>query len=147
FDNATQESAMKVTSVVEAVAGTLAFATLALGACSSGSGQKADGGGGPGGSGDATTTTDGGRTVKAFTFPAGPGRGQGLRAASGELLALTGYGFPPNPSDAPAFVDGWQVQFTRLLTTVDKVTLSTNPDVDPGNQELTGPPPGAVNGG
>jgi hypothetical protein len=85
--------------------------------------------------------------MAAFTPPADPGAGGVLFAASGEVLALTGYGFPPNPPDAPAFVDGWQVEFTRLLVTLDKLTLSSNPDVDPGNQALTGPPPGAVGGG
>jgi len=82
-----------------------------------------------------------------FRAPADPGPGGVLFAASGELLALTGYDFPPQPADAPAFVDGWQLRFTRLLTTIDKLRLSSNPDVDPGNQALTGPAPGAVAGG
>ena len=88
-----------------------------------------------------------GGTAGAFTAPADPGPGGVLFAASGEVLALTGYDFPPNPVDAPAFVDGWQLRFTRLLTTIDKLKLSSNPDVDPGNQALTGGAPGAAEGG
>ena len=66
------------------------------------------------------------------------GPGGILFAVSGEVLALDGYQFPPaNPGD-PAFVDGWEVHFTRLLVTVDKITLSNEPDVSPGDQSLTG---------
>jgi hypothetical protein len=96
-------------------------------------------------SSNSSTTPEAG--ASGFTPPADPGPGGILFAASGEVLALTGYAFPPaNPGD-PAFVDGWQVNFTRLLVTIDKITLSSNPDVSPGNQTLTGPAPGAVNGG
>jgi len=104
----------------------------ALVACSDGGAAGAGGSGG---------------TPGVFTPPVDPGPGGVLFAASGEVLALTGYDFPPNPADAPAFVDGWQLRFTRLLATVDKLTLSSNPDVDPGNQVLTGPAPGAAGGG
>lgn len=55
--------------------------------------------------------------------------------ASGEALALGGYDFPF--TDA-GFVDGWEVRFTELLVTVDKITLSENPDGDPGDQSKTG---------
>ena len=116
----------------------LMWTTLACGAAAS-SGCSNAGAGADAGTSDAAMTV--------FTAPADPGAGGVLLAASGEVLALTGYAFPPNPPDAPAFVDGWQVEFTRLLVTLDKLTLSSNPDVDPGNQALTGPPPGAVGGG
>jgi len=59
-------------------------------------------------------------------------------AASGEVLALTGYAFPPATADDPAFVDGWEVNFDRLLVTLDKITLSSNPDQVPGDQSQTG---------
>ncbi len=134
--------------VVDGLCGALACGVLALG-CSASSSQKSDGAsgaGGGGGSGDAGND-DGGVTFKPFTTPVDPGPGKLLFAASGEVLALSGYGFPPNPSDAPAFVDGWQVQFTRLLVTLDKIKISGNPDVNPGNQALTGPVPGALGGG
>src|SRR5256885_15838085 len=45
--------------------------------------------------------------------------------ASGEVLALGGYGFPP-ASGAVAFVDGWEIRFTKFLTTIDKIKLYTN---------------------
>ncbi len=93
--------------------------------------------------------TDGGAGGGAATFrpPVDPGPGGILFAASGELLALIGYAFPPVNQGDPAFADGWQVDFTRLLVTIDKITLSSNPDVSPGNQALTGPAPGAAGGG
>lgn len=70
--------------------------------------------------------------------PGDPGPG-GIRfAASGEVLALTGYSFPPPDADSPAFVDGWDVKFSRLLVTVDHVTLSENPDTVPGDESQTG---------
>jgi hypothetical protein len=58
-------------------------------------------------------------------------------AASGEVLALTGYAFPPATADDPAFVDGWEVTFDRLLVTIDKITLSANPDKVQGDQAQT----------
>src|ERR1700694_4676101 len=57
--------------------------------------------------------------------------------ASGEVLAFSGYGFPPaNPAD-PAFVDGWQISFDRLLVTFDNINLSENPDRSPTDQSQT----------
>ena len=118
---------MKAKTVIQ---GALAIGFAVLGSCSSSS---------------STPTPDAGQS--GFTPPADPGPGGILFAVSGEVLALTGYAFPPVNDGDPAFVDGWQVSFTRLLTTVDKITLSSNPDVSPGNQALTGPAPGSVGGG
>ena len=70
--------------------------------------------------------------------PNDPGPGGVRFAASGEALALTGYAFPPGKPDDPVFVDGWDVRFTHLLTTIDKVTLYDNPDMAPGDQSRTG---------
>jgi hypothetical protein len=87
----------------------------------------------------STGCTAGADGLCSFRSPSDPGPGGILFAASGEVLALAGYPFPPvNPGD-PAFVDGWAVQFTRLLVTVDKITLSSNPDTSPGDQSQTGP--------
>src|SRR5258705_7090017 len=58
-------------------------------------------------------------------------------AASGELLGLPGYAFPPATVDDPAFVDGWQIEFDRLLVTIDRITLSANADKVPGDQSQT----------
>ena len=57
--------------------------------------------------------------------------------ASGEVLALGGYGFPP-ASGAVAFVDGWEIRFTKFLTTIDKIKLYTNPDASPSDQSQVG---------
>src|SRR5437868_11825414 len=58
--------------------------------------------------------------------------------ASGEVLALGGYGFPP-ASGGASFVDGWEIRFTRFLTTIDKIKLFTNPDTLPTDQSQVGP--------
>ncbi len=81
-------------------------------ACVEGCGSAATGGGGGGG--------------KGITF-----------TISGEALALGGYAFPPASKDDVAFVDGWDVRFTRVLVTVDHLTLSQNPDKVPTDQSQT----------
>jgi hypothetical protein len=58
--------------------------------------------------------------------------------ASGEVLALGGYGYPPATADDPAFVDGWEIHFTKFLTTIDKIKLYTNPDTSPTDQSQVG---------
>ena len=85
-------------------------------------------------------------TLAAFTPPTDPGPGGVLFAASGEVLALTGYAFPPASADDPAFVDGWDVHFTRLLVTVDNITLSNGPNARPGDQSCTEPTVAKVTG-
>jgi hypothetical protein len=69
-----------------------------------------------------------------------------LFTASGEALAQTGYDFPPASPDAALFYDGWDVKFDRLLVTFDTITLSGNPDKDPGDQSKTDGVLGQVNG-
>ena len=91
-----------------------------------------------GSSGSPVVTADGGFALQTFSPPTDPGAGGVLFAASGEVLALTGYAFPPQSTDDPAFVDGWDVKFTRLLTTIDKITLSDNPDMVPGDESQVG---------
>jgi hypothetical protein len=94
-------------------------------------------------SGDSPSTTSASMaaatpaTLAAFTPPTDPGPGGVLFAASGEVLALTGYPFPPASPDDPAFVDGWDVQFTRLLVTLDNITLSEGPNAMPGDESCT----------
>jgi hypothetical protein len=78
-----------------------------------------------------------GGTLQPFTPPSDPGGGGVLFAVSGEVLALTGYRFPPVQAQDPAFVDGWDVRFTRLLTTIDKIVLADNPDKVPGDESQT----------
>jgi hypothetical protein len=58
--------------------------------------------------------------------------------ASGEVLALGGYAFPPKADGDPIFVDGWEVRFEQLLVTLDKITLSEDPDQSPTDQSRTG---------
>jgi len=66
--------------------------------------------------------------------------------ASGEVLALGGYAFPPATPDDPAFVDGWEVHFSKFLTTIGHITLSENPDSSPTDQSQTGQKVAEVDG-
>ena len=84
--------------------------------------------------------------LASFTPPVDPGAGGILFAASGEVLALTGYPFPPVNDGDPAFVDGWDVKFDRLLVTIDKIKISDNPDKAPGDQSQFGNLVGEVDG-
>ena len=86
----------------------------------------------------ATPTSATGYQLQPFCSPKDPGKGNVWFAASGEALAITGYPFPPTSEDDAAFVDGWDVRFDHLLTTIDKITLSENPDQQKGTQLGTG---------
>lgn len=125
---------------------------LAVGSCSSktslavtcaSSHTCTPGSGGPSGSPDGGTSS---ATLAAFPKVTDPGKGGILFAASGEVLALTGYPFPPVNDGDPAFVDGWDVHFTRLLVTLDNITLSNGPDVTPGDESCTEPTVAKVTG-
>lgn len=94
------------------------------------------------GSGSAS----GAAALATFTPPADPGAAGVLFAASGEVLALTGYGFPPATADDPAFVDGWDVHFKHLLVTIDDITLSSGPNDKPGDQSCVEPTGAKVSG-
>lgn len=86
----------------------------------------------------ATPESASGFTLQPFCAPKDPGKGNVLFTASGEVLALTGYDFPPASDSDAAFVDGWDVHFEHLLTTLDALTLSENPDQQKGTQLGTG---------
>ena len=58
--------------------------------------------------------------------------------ASGEVLALGGYAFPPANAGDADFVDGWEVHFTKFIAVFDKVTLSEGPDTSATDQSQTG---------
>src|SRR6185503_15319604 len=57
---------------------------------------------------------------------------------SGEGSALTGFAYPPASANDLAFVDGWEVQFDRILVTVNDIALSDSPDTSSTDQSLTG---------
>jgi hypothetical protein len=96
--------------------------------------------------GATSGTSPGPAQLAPFTQPHDPGPGGILFAASGEVAALSGYPFPPASAAAPAFADGWSLQFTRLLVTVDDITLSEGPNVSPGDQSCTEPTVAKVTG-
>ena len=58
-------------------------------------------------------------------------------AISGEALVHTGAPFPASPGGI-AFVDGWEISFDEVLTTVDHVALSETPDRSPSDPSQTG---------
>lgn len=63
------------------------------------------------------------------------GDGGSIRVtASGEVLALRSYPFPPAQPDDPTFVDGWEVRFDTLLVTLDQIAVAENPDKSPTDQ-------------
>ena len=66
------------------------------------------------------------------------GGGSVQLTASGEVLALGGYAFPPAQMGDPAFVDGWEIQFTKVIAVFDKITLSEAPDSSPSDPTLIG---------
>lgn len=82
---------------------------------------------------------DGAGPLAPFTPPANPGPGGILFTASGEALAQQGYAFPAAAAGQPVFVDGWAVRFTRVLVTLDNLTLSEGPNVSPGDESCTQP--------
>jgi hypothetical protein len=85
------------------------------------------------------TATSGGGVLQPFTAPCTDQGGNAiLVTASGEVLALGGYGFPPATPDDVAFVDGWEVKFSKLIVTFDHVTLSETPDLVPTDESKTG---------
>jgi len=128
---------------------TLRWTTMSLLLCATLTGCSDDGepGGGSGGSGGAGggEVTDGG--LRAFAPPPSrPPAGSILITASGEVLALTGYPFPPASPDDPAFVDGWEIRFEHLLATVGNVALATDPDRARGDQSMVGTAVAAADG-
>jgi len=111
------------------------LAVCAAAAALSGCGSSNGGSAGPKTCGSPTS---GGGVLQPFTAPCtDQGSNAILVTASGEVLALGGYGFPPATPDAVAFVDGWAVTFTKVLVTFDHVTLSQNPDKNPGDESQT----------
>jgi hypothetical protein len=57
---------------------------------------------------------------------------------SAEGLGAEGYAFPPPAGQEVAFVDGWAVDFKRIIVAIDNIRLSEVPDTDPGDQSIIG---------
>ncbi|HXJ23625.1 MAG TPA: hypothetical protein VMT03_25640 [Polyangia bacterium] len=77
-------------------------------------------------------------SADGYLAPVDPGPGGILFTASGQIPSIAGYAFPPASSGDPAFVDGWQIAFSRILVTFDEITLSEMPDLAAGDQSQTG---------
>jgi hypothetical protein len=82
---------------------------------------------------------DGGASLRSFIPPADPGAGGILVSASGEVLALSGFLFPPlNPSTDTYMVDGWNFVLERYITVLDHITLWDNPNEVPSDPSQHG---------
>lgn len=109
---------------------------------------KPSGDGGAGGGSAGGGAGDGGVSFRAFTTPSTtPVTGSFLFTITGEASATEGFAFPPPAGGMePFFIDGWELRYEHLLTTVDNVTLSENPDLSPGNPGMTGEAVARANG-
>jgi hypothetical protein len=58
--------------------------------------------------------------------------------ASGEGLGLEGFDFPPSAKQEAYFIDGWEVKFDHYYVSVAGITISEEPDKNPGDQSVTG---------
>jgi hypothetical protein len=102
-----------------------ATAVLAIAACAGGDAQPPP---------RVCATTSGMGVVRDHDVPCDPGGNGVLVTMSGEQFALTGYAFPPVSRDDVFLVDGWAIDFERVLTTIDHVTLARDPDKSPSDQ-------------
>jgi hypothetical protein len=79
-------------------------------------------------------TNSGAGMLADFSIPCDPGANGILITMSGESFAKNGYAFPPLSPDDVVFVDGWALTYDRVLSTVDHITLSRDPDKSPTDQ-------------
>jgi hypothetical protein len=98
---------------------------VCVAACSSNGGEPAP---------KVCSTNSGMGVLQDFDVPCDPGPNGFLITMSGEDFAKNGYAFPPLNPDDVVFVDGWAVSYDRVLTTVDQITLSRDPDKSPTDQ-------------
>ena len=75
-----------------------------------------------------TCSTHPGGGLADFAVPCDPGPNGIFITASGEAFSKHGYAFPPANADDVVFVDGWALTYDHVLTTVDHITLSDDPD-------------------
>jgi hypothetical protein len=133
-----------------------AIAGPLVGACSSSSSSPDGGMFTDSGKGDGPTTctangnviTDGkGHSLKAFCAPPDPGPGAIYVSASGETLSLVGFEYPPAaPPDDTWMIDGWNFKLDAYITVFTAVTLWSDPNESPSNQEEHGPQIAQLNG-
>lgn len=64
---------------------------------------------------------------------------------SGESAATEGFAFPTG--DGISFRDGWEIKFRHVLVTIDKVTLSENPQRSASDPSLIGATVASLTGG
>lgn len=83
-------------------------------------------------------SSSGGDTQTMNVTTGDPGPGGLYLTASGESLAVTGYGFPPASGDDTFLVDGWIFKLDHEIVTIDHVKLWETPDKVPADQSQHG---------
>ncbi|MDP9150932.1 MAG: hypothetical protein M3O36_13460 [Myxococcota bacterium] len=116
----------------------LALAAFGAGGCSSSSSNAKTPGSCASSDGGTGALPGNGFTTQAFTPPCDPGAGGILFSASGEVLSLGGFKFPPNGPVDTYMVDGWNFVLTEYLTVFDHITLWDNPNAVPTDQSQHG---------
>ena len=86
----------------------------------------------------ATSPVSGAGVLADFCPPAEAHANEIMLSASGEVLAIIGYRFPPVHAGDFALVDGWDISFQHVVTTFDHATLSADPDRTCGDPTVTG---------
>lgn len=71
-------------------------------------------------------------------LPTGLGGGTLELSASGEVLSLGGFPFPPSSAGDTFMVDGWKFTLYRYLTVFSNVTIWDNPNLVPTDQSQHG---------
>ncbi|HEY4239784.1 MAG TPA: hypothetical protein VGM88_08210 [Kofleriaceae bacterium] len=112
------------------------FVCLAFAAACGDDGNGNNDGGGGSDSQPMSCGSNAGGGLADFSVPCDPGPGGVFITASGEAFSKDGYPFPPASPDDVYFVDGWAVTYDRVLTTVDHITLSDDPDKSDTDQSL-----------
>lgn len=98
------------------------------------------GGGSAGGAAGGFALDAGPVSFQPFVAPTTtPVPGAFLFTISAEASATEGYAFPPAAgSTEPYFVDGWELHYQHLVTTIGSVELAENPDMNPNDPAMTG---------
>ncbi len=87
---------------------------------------------------DASKVGDGGLAKNTPPDPSALDGGQVLLTASGQRAATSGYPFPAQIPTDHVFADGWQVDFTHVIATLDRVTLWESPNLVPDDPSQHG---------
>jgi hypothetical protein len=119
------------------------FLATSVGTAVAGCGSSTSASGGTGASSSTTSNAlpaPSGITTPPRGYPSESlGAGQILLSASGEVLSLGGFDWPPSSSMDTCMVDGWEFTLYRYLTVVQSVDVWSDPNLVPSDQSQHGP--------